>query len=348
MNSPGENGTGLPLPLREGSVSYSISRLTCRRRQVAGLIAVALAFSVIGNLGLCAWISLPAFFARFFSGCSYAGIVAAALCFRSTGGLGAAALFSISSVAIGMIVGGQTLPEQGEVPAFFLVGLVAGLLAECTEPPGRTREDGLRIDTSDHRRGEVSSRAGYQISPGLLREARTPLFAIASAAYVLENLALTEENHQEMVSIILKECHCLDILLRPLEFAGQRPPAYREVSLSSVLDGVVRLSEPFTATAALTFHRRAVPDIKLICDPELIEQAVLNLLTNALRVMERGEEIVLSAYKKENQIAIEMSHPRMGRLGQIELYDRCCVQQSSSTNAFVPPSKLLNTEASGA
>jgi signal transduction histidine kinase len=338
---------GKDSPISEGLVSYSASLLALRRKRVARLIAVVLALSAMGNLASCALIPLSAFFARLLSGCSYVGIVAAALCFRSMGGLAAAALFSISSVAIGTLACGQKLAEQGEVPVFVLVGLVAGLLAECMEPPSKTGAEDLRLGRLDRGVPDVSSYAGRQISPGLLGEVRTPLSAIAGAAYVLEDLALTEENRQEMVSIILKECHSLDVLLRPLEFSDQRPPAYREVTLSSILDGVVRLSESLTATAALTLRIKVMPDITLICDPQLIEQAVLNLLTNAIRVMERGDEIVLSAGKQENHLAIELSHPRMGLLGQIAVYDTRSLQKSDA-NRLARPGKLLNPETSGA
>jgi hypothetical protein len=264
---------------------------------------------------------LPAFWNPLLTVCHYVAILVATAAFGPKAGLAAAVLASIVHVAANTIACRLSISQQGEVAAFLAVGLLAGFLIKRT-PTGTMTElsppNPVKAGLQDR---EVSPNADAlgrgPIPLGFVQAVRAPLSAIESAGYVLEDAALTDENHREVASIILRECHRLDVLIRPLEFVQTRLPAYREVEVSSILDDILRQGEPLTQAANITIRKENGCGLKLVCDSDLVEQAVLNLLANAIRVVGHGEEIVLSAHRDTNNAVIEMSHRRLGVLGQL-------------------------------
>jgi hypothetical protein len=254
------------------------------------------------------------------TGCHYVAIVLAAAGFGYRIGLAAAAIVGFVHVTVGMMACARSIPQQGEVATFLVVGILTGLVTRYAPrnlEPGFTRPDTDVLDQQNQ--GNVSPNAdislGGQITPSLVRKFYAPLAAIESAGYVLEEAELTIQNHREVAAIILKECHCLAGLTRSLEIVQPRSPSYREVQLSSLIDEISRLASPVTKAAGITLRKAEGPDLRLVCDPDLIEQAVLNLITNAIPIVGQGEEIVLSAHTNKGDAMIKFSHHRAGLLG---------------------------------
>jgi len=303
-------------------VSYGVPALLQARTYAVVLFTLALALGVTGELAACGRILLPAFWIPLLTACRYVAVLLAAVRYGPKIGLGAAVLAGIAHVTANTIVCAQAISQQGEVAAFIVVGLLAGFFVKNARmgagsefSPARPGQAALQD------RGEASQNADaagdVQIPVGFVQAARAPLSAIESAGYVLEDATLTDENHQEVAAIILRECHRLDVLIRPLEFVPTRLAVYREVELSSMLDEIVRRGGPLTEAARITLRKEDCLGMRLICDSDLVEQAVLNLLANSIRLVEQGEEIVLSARSSMNNAVIEISHRRIGVLGQL-------------------------------
>ncbi len=282
------------------------------------LFTLALGLGVTGELADCAWIKLPAFWIPLLAPCYYVAILLAAVGFGPKIGLGAAVLAAITHATVSTTACGQSISRLGEVAAFIAVGLVAGFLVKSAQTNAASKLTQATSGHEDHREISQSSDAGRgQIPVGFVQSVRAPLSAIESAGYVLEDSAMTDQNHREVATIILRECHRLDVLIRPLEFMQTLLPTYREVDLSSLLDQVVRRGGPLSESAFITLRKQKDCDVTLICDSDLVEQAVLNLLANAIRFVGQGEEILLSAHKSKNNAVIEISHRRLGTLGQL-------------------------------
>jgi len=286
----------------------------------AGLFVLALGFGVAGDLAGCAWVRVPALWIPLLTACHYVAILLAAVRFGLAIGLGAAFVVSVTHITATMTVCAEPLSQRGEMAAFILVGLFAGFLVKRKEvslgnmgAQSRIAGGGQAGDEAPH---NPEIRGGGQVPVGFVRAVRAPLSAIESAGYVLEDSVLTDANHREVAAIILKECHRLDVLIRLLEFGHARPPEYREVDLSSVLDETIRCGAALTDAAGITLRKEEGPALKVVCDSELLEQAVLNLLGNAIRVA-HGGEIILSAHADRNNAVIEISNPRIGVLGQL-------------------------------
>lgn len=292
--------------------------------QLVLLSGLALALGVAGDLASCGRIRLPAFGASLLTGCHYVAIILAAVGFGYRIGVAAAAAVGLVHVTVGMVACARSLPQQGEAATFVVVGLLAGLV---TRYAPKSLESGFRepgmAALSQHNHGKKSPKADVlldgQISPSLVQKFHAPLAAIESAGYALEEAALTSQNHREVAAIILKECHCLAGLTRSLEIVQPRSPSYREVQLSSLAGEISRLASPVTEAAAITLRRAEGPDLRLVCDPDLIVQAVLNLIANAIPIVGQGEEIVLSAHANKGDAMIKIFHPRVGLLGHVRV-----------------------------
>jgi len=307
--------------LPEHVFSGSPRQTVIQRAMYVVLFALALGFGVAGDLAGCAWIRVPDLWIPLLTACHYVAILLAAVRFGLAIGLGAAFVVSLAHITASMTVCAEPLSQQGEMAAFILVGLFAGFLVKKKEAsPGNVGAQARMASggqqTADEAPHNPDGRGGGQIPVGFVRAVRAPLSAIESAGYVLEDSVLTDANHREVAAIILKECHRLDVLIRLLESGHTRPPEYREVDLSSVLDEIVRCGEALTDAARITVRKEEGPGLRLVCDSELLEQAVLNLLGNAIRVA-HGGEIILSAHADRNNAVIEISNPRIGVLGQL-------------------------------
>jgi signal transduction histidine kinase len=308
------------------------------------LFALALALGMTGDLAACGWIQLPAVWISRFAACDYVAIFLAAVRYGPKIGLGAAALAGLAHVIANTMVCRQVISQQSEVAVFLVVGLVAGVLAKGTRMGART-EFGQGGPAKKYR-GEVfenaSATEGGRVPVGFVEAARVPLSVIESAAYVLEDAASAVENHREVAAIILKECRRLNVLIRLLEFVRTQLPVYEEAELSSMLDEIVRRGSALIEASNITLRKEANVGLRLVCDSELIEQAALNLLANAIRIVEPGDELVLSARSNMNNAVIEILHPRLGVLGQLGITMAAAPEgplheNSSHTNALLKP-----------
>lgn len=294
------------------------------RARIGLLCGLALALGVAGDLASCGRIPLPTTWAPLLTDCHYVAIVLAVAGFGYRIGVGAALLVGFVHVTVGMIACVRSLSQQGEAATFIMLGLLAGLatryaLTHANPPIAPPSPAGIGRHLQGERSRWPNGAGSTQLSPGFAQTVRSPLAAIESAGYLLEEAALTAESRREVAAIILKECHRLDVLLGSLEFVQPQSRGYREVMLSSLTSEIVRLASTVTEAASIRLRNVEAPDQKLVCDPDLIGQAVLNLLTNAIRVVGRGEEIVLSTHTNKGDALVQISHRRAGVLGSIRI-----------------------------
>ena len=287
------------------------------------LCGLALALGIAGDLVSCGRIPLPASWAPLLTGSHYVAIVLAAVAFGYRIGVAAAIVVGLVHFIVGTIVCVRSISQQGEAATFIMVGLLAGLVARYASTRANSRfARPSPAAIREHHQGESRWPDGVgsiQLSPGFAQTVRSPLAAIESAGYVLEEAALTAENRREVAAIILKECHRLDVLIRSLEFVQPRSPAYSEVMLSSLIGEIFQLASPVTEAASIRLRNVEGTHLRLVCDPDLIGQALLSLMTNAIRVVGQGEEIVLSGHTNKGNAIIEISHRRAGVLGSITI-----------------------------
>lgn len=147
-----------------------------------------------------------------------------------------------------------------------------------------------------------------QLSAGLAHEIRNPLASIAGAAAILQRNRNLDAREAKCIEIIAKECRRLDELLTTfLNFARPRPPQLRLVELDSILDIVITLATHGVRDKKSILEKNTPQKLPLVeCDPEQLEQVLLNLVINAIEASPPGETVTVSAETIDGKVAIRV------------------------------------------
>ena len=132
------------------------------------------------------------------------------------------------------------------------------------------------------------------LASGLLHEIKNPMTAMSIHAQLLEERLRddsTDRQAAELIGVLKTEVRRLNNTLASFQdFASLDRLRLKATNLQDVLATVVRLIAPQAAgqgvRLVLLRPKQALPEVEL--DPEKIEQAVLNLVLNALEAMPQG------------------------------------------------------------
>ena len=92
-----------------------------------------------------------------------------------------------------------------------------------------------------------------------------------------------------------------------LVFARPRLPRLQPTEIWSLVESVVALARHEAGTRDVLIELTAAGTIpELPCDPEQIQQVLLNLILNAVQTSAAGQRIVISGSVQENRVAIEV------------------------------------------
>ncbi|MDR7258551.1 signal transduction histidine kinase [Sphingomonas sp. BE270] len=102
-------------------------------------------------------------------------------------------------------------------------------------------------------------------------------------------------SHAAMVDLdlVLERFGAL-LRISQLEASG-RQAGFTTVPLAPLLDSLCELYEPLAEDAGVTLRLAPIPDATIRCDPQLLFEAISNLLDNAIKFSPVGGEVVLGA-----------------------------------------------------
>ena len=246
----------------------------------------------------------------------YAVVVAiAGLRLGWTGGLLAALVFSLFRLAAES--DGQAIPLAMNTAALASVGVAVGVLSardrrqkrhyqRLAEQLGTVYEK-VQANFEGMKRAERLSALG-QLSAGLAHEIRNPLASISGAAAILRRSKGIEPKQEKCIDIITNESNRLDGLLTSfLNFARPRPPRIQNVELAPVLANVLALAGHGIRGKTVELVNRLEPGLPAVaCDPEQLEQVLLNLMINAIEASPDGDMVELGATLHGDRIAVEV------------------------------------------
>lgn len=251
----------------------------------------------------------------------YLPVVYASTCFGLWGGLGTAALAALGYIPHLLEAAEHTpdlVPVQvAEVLVLLLVSAVTGVLADREHKERdklqKTAEElrALHRELQDNverlRRADRLAAIG-QLSISLAHEIRNPLGSIRGAVDILNQPQTSEDLSREVRSIIEKECARLERLVSNLlDFAQERPLECREIDVAQSLEAIATLLAREASTKGIELRPEVSRDLPRIeCDPNQIEQVILNLALNAIQAMPAGGQVVLSASLKGSHVLIEV------------------------------------------
>src|SRR5262245_45072211 len=157
------------------------------------------------------------------------------------------------------------------------------------------------------KRAERLSAIG-QLSAGLAHEIRNPLASISGAAAILARSPNLDQKNAKCLEIITSECERLNGLLTNfLNFARPRPPRLQCIQLEPLLNHVLELASHGVRGRTLQFERRVEDGLQPVeCDPEQLEQVLLNLMINAVEASPDDGTVTLSAAAEEDRIVIDV------------------------------------------
>jgi len=242
--------------------------------------------------------------------------VAVAAC---AGGLrdGLVAVFA-SAIPLALLSSGFSRPERLLMAAvLFALALTIGWIAarqrrrmehyrHLSEQLGTVYEK-VQANFEGMKRAERLSALG-QLSAGLAHEIRNPLASISGAAAILRRNPSLDPKQTKCVGIITSECERLDGLLTSfLNFARPRAPRLQLVELAAVLDSALALADHGVRGKTVHFERQLGPELPLVeCDPEQLEQVLLNLMLNAIEASPDGGTVTLAASAAGGHVSINV------------------------------------------
>ncbi len=163
----------------------------------------------------------------------------------------------------------------------------------------------------------------------LSHELKTPLTSIIAAAGLLaEELETGEEAHRKLIQNIMHNANTLEArLVEVLEMVknggGQLKLRVEPIDVKSLLQGVVWQMSPLIQSKRQNLSvdlPDSLPTVR--ADGQKLEQAVLNLMTNATKYTPEGGSITLRAAKRNSDLVIEVkdSGPGISKDEQDKLF----------------------------
>ncbi|MCL4781865.1 MAG: hypothetical protein KJZ70_02410 [Bryobacterales bacterium] len=313
-----------------------------------GYTAIAIAMALIAWLN---WIG-GGLFASFY------GILVTLVALRYgwLGGL-LAAILSAVLLLIGETPALETAVDAGSL---ITVGVSVGLLTareqrrkrhykNLAEKLGNVYEK-VQANFEGMKRAERLSALG-QLSAGLAHEIRNPLASISGAAAILRRSQGLEPKQAKCIDIIASECNRLDGLLTNfLNFARPRPPRFQKVDLLPVLENVLALAGHGIRGKQVNLANRmevGLPSVE--CDPEQLEQVLLNLMINAIEASPDGDMVELGAAYSGDKITIDVvDHGHGVAAAHVDrLFDPFFTTKEHGTGLGLPVAHQIMTQMGG-
>ncbi len=269
---------------------------------------------------------------NFFQWLYYLPVVYAATHFGLLGGVATATLAALGYLPH-FLEGPGDHPEYlkvqfAEVGVLLFVSVVTGLLADRERRRRFELEKAKCMLEKSHRELQASLEqlkradrlsAVGQLAASMAHEIRNPLAGIRGAVDVLNNPASSEAVRQEFHEIIAKESARLERLLtRLLNYARPKTPRYQRVDVAHCFDLVTDLLAYAAAPNGITLRKDVANLPPVECDPEQLNQVLLNLVLNAIQSMPEGGEIVLSARPVDLEVLLEVRDEGCGFDGDTE------------------------------
>jgi two-component system, NtrC family, sensor histidine kinase HydH len=129
-----------------------------------------------------------------------------------------------------------------------------------------------------------------EMTAGVAHEIRNPLGIISSTAELLRERLSRYEPQNRLAQIIVEEVNRLNEKVTEfLDFARPRVPNLRTCDLEKVLDRSLELLEPEIHRLHIQVEREYQSNGQpQVADPDLLHQALLNILLNAIQAMPHG------------------------------------------------------------
>jgi PAS domain S-box-containing protein len=159
-----------------------------------------------------------------------------------------------------------------------------------------------------------------RVAAGIAHEIRNPLTGINTYLYTIEDLCESDHLAAEDIEIIRQILGQIQVasnkiesvIKRVMDFSKPGAPRMVRTNINESLEEAIKLSSVTLRKNGIKFDKSLAPDLpKCYADPHLIEQVVLNLITNAARAMEKlpngNKRVEIKSFSQNNTLCIHVA-----------------------------------------
>jgi signal transduction histidine kinase len=183
-----------------------------------------------------------------------------------------------------------------------LIFAIAGLLVSLLVRQIRENENNLAGNLLELRQAraklleEETLAAVGRLSSAIAHEIRNPVAMISSSLAMAKSLAIDSEQRDEMCQIAAREADRLEQLTTDfLSYARPRPPETSPTAVLDTLEYVASVCRAHAVGRQVTIEVEAADSMEAELDAAQIQQALLNLVMNAVDASPRGAKVQLRA-----------------------------------------------------
>jgi signal transduction histidine kinase len=183
-----------------------------------------------------------------------------------------------------------------------------------------------------------------RVVAGIAHEIRNPLNSIRLTSRVLARRLSDQEQAQESTSLITSEIDRLDSLLSSLlVFGADEPGKLRRQPVKPLLERTLALVMPHAKERSVDVQLRADSDCEANVDGDHLQQALMNLLLNAIDASGTNGAVALSMSHSadEVEIKIEDSGPGITVEQQDRLFEAFYTTKSTGSGLGLAVTKTL-------
>jgi two-component system sensor histidine kinase HydH len=179
-----------------------------------------------------------------------------------------------------------------------IMGLLFVVLRQIVKQAGiileRRQEQQRDLEAQLHQSERLAALG--EMTAGVAHEIRNPLGIISSTAELLQERLARYEPQTRLAQIIVDESNRLNEKVTEfLDFARPRIPNLRPCDLEAVINRSLELMEPEIGRLGITVTRRYQRGGRaMAADQDLLHQAFLNILLNAIQAMPQGGQLTVS------------------------------------------------------
>ena len=180
-----------------------------------------------------------------------------------------------------------------------------------------------------------------RVTAGIAHEIRNPLSGIYIYLKALKKIYNEMGDITRVVSIIdkieLASYKIESIIKRVMDFSKPSQPHFIMTDLNGYIDDVTKLTSVALRKSGIRFEKYLDPNLpECFAEPHLIEQVILNLITNAAEAMKEysGDKlIVLKTFREKNEVVISImdTGPGIPLSRQSKIFDPFFTTKSNSS-----------------
>ena len=182
-------------------------------------------------------------------------------------------------------------------------GRAFNYLVSCLEKAEEERDKAERAVCQSERLASIG-----QLAAGIGHEINNPLMNITSLAGLVED-EIKDKNPQAAsdMQLLQKEVkRCANIVQGILNFAKENEPQFKEFDMSELVNETLSLLHHRIETAQIHLVTQVHSPLKMVGDPNMLQQVLVNIILNAIQASPEGSNIFISGSINNGFVVIEI------------------------------------------